>query len=92
MCIHMDPIVVNDEQINHDREMMREVIKAYDERFDFHDFRVVDGKERANFIFDLVIPHNYPKSNKEIISDLQAEILKKDKRAFLVITVEHSFT
>lgn len=92
MCIHMDPIVVNDEQINHDREMMREVIKAYDERFDFHDFRVVDGKERANFIFDLVIPHNYPKSNKEIISDLQAEVLKKDKRAFLVITVEHSFT
>lgn len=82
----------NDERINHDREMMREVIKEYDEKFDFHDFRVVDGKQRTNFIFDLVIPHNYPKSKQQIIKDLQAQIIKKDKRAFLVITVEHSFT
>ncbi len=91
MCIHMDPVAVNDEKINRYKEFMAEIIKEYDEKFTFHDFRVVDGRIKTNFIFDLVIPHQYPQSKREIISGLQKAVSEKDKNIFLVITVEHSF-
>lgn len=91
ICIHMDPIAVDNEQINEHKQMMKSVIKNYDADFSFHDFRVVEGRNRTNFIFDLVIPHKYPKSSSEIISDLQKEIKEKNEAVFLVVTVEHSF-
>ena len=91
ICIHMDPIAVNDETVNRYREFMAQIIKEYDGDFSFHDFRVVDGRMKTNFIFDLVIPHRYAKSSKQIISELQSAVDKKKENIFLVITVEHSF-
>lgn len=91
MCIHMDPVAVNDEKINGYKEFMAGVIKEYDSSFTFHDFRVVDGRLKTNFIFDLVIPHQYPKSKREIINGLQKAVSEKNQNIFLVITVEHSF-
>ncbi|MDE6752403.1 MAG: cation diffusion facilitator family transporter, partial [Eubacterium sp.] len=63
ICIHMDPVVVDDEKINEYKTVTAEIIKKYDENFSFHDFRVVEGKTHTNFIFDLVIPHQYKKEN-----------------------------
>lgn len=91
MCIHMDPIAVNDETVNKYREFMAQIIREYDESFTFHDFRVVDGRIKTNFVFDLVIPHRYPKKKQEIITDLQKAVNAKKDNIFLVITVEHSF-
>ena len=91
MCIHMDPIAVNDETVNAYRDFMAEIIKEYDESFTFHDFRVVDGRLKTNFIFDLVIPHQYQKKKQDIITDLQKAVDAKKDNIFLVITVEHSF-
>ena len=54
ICIHMDPIAVNDETVNKYREFMAQIIREYDESFTFHDFRVVDGRIKTNFVFDLV--------------------------------------
>lgn len=91
ICVHMDPIAVDNEQINEYKKMVKKVLNSYNSDFSFHDFRVVEGRNRTNFIFDLVIPHQYPKSGSEIISDLQNEIKKEDPTIFLVVTVEHSF-
>lgn len=91
MCIHMDPIAVNDETVNAYRDFMAKIIKEYDESFTFHDFRVVDGRLKTNFVFDLVIPHQYKKKKQQIIADLQKAVDAKRDNIFLVITVEHSF-
>ncbi|MCD7873316.1 MAG: cation diffusion facilitator family transporter, partial [Clostridiales bacterium] len=91
ICIHMDPIAVNNKQIDEYKKMINEVIMDYDKNFSFHDFRVIEGRFRTNIIFDLVIPHLYPKSRQEIIKDLQAKLDEKYKGFMLVITIEHSF-
>lgn len=91
ICIHMDPVAVNDEHINEYRNMIAEVISEYDPSFSFHDFRMVEGKHRTNIIFDLVIPHRYPKPNREILKELQERASARDKSVFLVITIENSF-
>ena len=56
MTIHMDPIEVDNEQINAFREMLWNVVKSIDNRLNFHDFRTVTGDTHVNLIFDLVVP------------------------------------
>ncbi len=91
ICIHMDPIVVDDEKINEYKTATAEIIKKYDENFSFHDFRVVEGKTHTNFIFDLVIPHQYKKENSVILKEIRSIFKEKNPDINLVITIEHSF-
>lgn len=91
MCIHMDPIAVNDENINRYKKIISEVIEEYDKDFKFHDFRIVEGKNQTNVIFDLVIPHKYEKANDVILKELRAKVKEKKKEINLVVTIEHSY-
>ncbi|MEZ3421849.1 MAG: cation diffusion facilitator family transporter [Eubacterium sp.] len=91
MCIHMDPVVVDDEKINSYREISAEIISGYDSSFSFHDFRVVEGKTHTNFIFDLVIPHRYKKENSQILKELRKLFREKHPDVNIVVTIEHSF-
>ena len=91
ICIHMDPIAVNDENINRYKKIISEVIEEYDKDFKFHDFRIVEGKNQTNVIFDLVIPHKYEKANDVILKELRAKVKEKKKEINLVVTIEHSY-
>lgn len=91
ICIHMDPVIVDDERIDSYKSFIKNIIKEYDERFSFHDFRVVEGPTHTNFIFDLVIPHEYDKDNNTILNDIKAKVKESRPDVFLVVTVEHSF-
>lgn len=91
ICIHMDPIAVNDENINRYKKIISEVIEEYDKDFKFHDFRIVEGKKQTNVIFDLVIPHKYEKANDVILKELRAKVKEKKKEINLVVTIEHSY-
>ena len=91
ICIHMDPIAVNDENINRYKKIISEVIEEYDKDFKFHDFRIVEGKKQTNVIFDLVIPHKYEKTNDVILKELREKVKEKKKEINLVITIEHSY-
>ena len=91
ICIHMDPIAVNDENINRYKKIISEVIEEYDKDFKFHDFRIVEGKKQTNVIFDLVIPYKYEKTNDVILKELRAKVKEKKKEINLVITIEHSY-
>lgn len=91
MCIHMDPVVVDDGKINEYKKIATQIIRDCDESFSLHDFRVVDSSRKTNLIFDLVIPYGYRKENSEILNELQENAKKKYPRLNLVITIEHSF-
>lgn len=91
MCIHMDPVVVDDEVINSYKKLTAEIIEKYDSSFSFHDFRVVEGNTHTNFIFDLVIPHRYKKENSAILKELRSTFKEQYPDINLVITIEHSF-
>ena len=91
ICIHMDPIVIDDEHINNLKSQASRIIKGYNEKFSFHDFRVVNGKENINLVFDLVIPHDKSLKNSTIINDLERLFKAEDERLNLVLTIEHSY-
>ena len=91
ICIHMDPVVVDDEKLKSYKEIMSEIVKEYDTDFTLHDFRVVEGVEKTNFIFDLVIPHKYKKGNNLILKEIQSTVWERYPNINLVITIEHAF-
>ncbi len=91
ICIHMDPVVVDDSRVNNYKNLIKNIISEYDKSFSFHDFRVVEGPTHTNLIFDLVIPHNYKKDNNTILTELRAKIKETHPDIFIVVTVEHSF-
>ena len=92
LVIHMDPVETRDKQVLDLKKEVEEVLKNLDARLDFHDFRVVTGKERINLIFDLVVPREYNAAMRETIKAKIAEKKqKKDQRYCCVITVENSY-
>ena len=89
--IHMDPIVVDNEEINQMRKFTEEIVESINSEFSIHDFRMTDGGERINLIFDLVITSDKNINVEEIISKIQEEIHKKNNKYYAVIKAEYSF-
>lgn len=90
ICIHMDPIAVNDEVVDKYKEVVDTIVKDYNTEFSFHDFRMVKGNTHTNLIFDLTVPHSYRDKSK-ITKDICARISNYDSTLNAVITVEHTF-
>lgn len=89
--IHMDPIVVDNKEINDMKDFTEKIVKELNPEFSIHDFRMTDGGKRVNLIFDLVVPRDKEYDKEEIIKNVQQKIHEKDKKYFAVIKVETSY-
>ncbi|MBR2431414.1 MAG: cation-efflux pump, partial [Clostridia bacterium] len=86
--IHMDPIVTDDEEINALKTKVIGATERVGKDFRIHDFRCVSGPTHTNLIFDVEIPFEEKRSNKEIISLIQGEIKVLDSAYFAVISID----
>ncbi|WP_276856024.1 cation diffusion facilitator family transporter [Enterocloster lavalensis] len=92
LVIHMDPVETHDGRIREFRDMLGEVLTELDSRLSFHDFRMVDGVEHINLIFDLVVPREYKAAVQDNLkARISAAVRKRDPRCACVITVENSY-
>ncbi len=91
ICVHMDPIVVNDEEVDAYKALTKDILSALNNEYSFHDFKMVKGPTHTNLIFDLVVPYDKKKTNVEILRELRNEFKEKDENINLVVTVEHSY-
>ena len=67
------------------------LVKAIDERFSIHDFRMTEGYTHINLIFDLTIPHDC-KLSKESIKNLINEGVKtKNPNLNVVCKIEYGY-
>jgi cation diffusion facilitator family transporter len=89
--IHMDPIVVDNEEINLMKEVTTNIVKKINENYSIHDFRMTDGGERVNLIFDLVVPTDEKVDKEELIGKIQRKIKEENEKYYAVIKVEHSY-
>ena len=90
--IHTDPIAVDNEYVNELKEMVYKCVVATDSTATIHDFRITDGENRINLIFDMVISSTHKPAEINKIADLVKErIRREDERFFPVITVDEAF-
>lgn len=92
LVIHMDPIETKNAKVDNYRKIAGEVLDQVDSRLSLHDFRIVDGKEQVNLIFDLVVPRDYtPQMKSQVKEQVASGIREKIRNSTCVITVENSY-
>lgn len=92
LVIHMDPIETKDTYVLQVREQVEQTLDALDPAVSIHDFRMVDGKEQVNLIFDMVVPFEYDKKKQDELHMTLIKLLQiVDHRYQCVITLERSY-
>lgn len=87
--IHMDPVVTKDERVTELKEKCQAILKDVEESLTLHDFRVVFGETHTNILFDVVVPHAFGMSDKEVIKLLQEKIWETiGRQYFIVVTID----
>ncbi|MBR6802133.1 MAG: cation transporter [Eubacteriaceae bacterium] len=89
--IHLDPIVVNDEEVTKMYKFTKAAAKAVDENFNIHDFRMTKGDTHINVIFDLVVPTDSKYSIDEAVKAVSAKITEEIPDCSAVIRGEHPY-
>ncbi len=64
--IHMDPIATDNERVMALRQEVSELVKSSYSELSIHDFRMVEGMDYANLIFDVVVPQGYFMTDTEV--------------------------
>ena len=92
LVIHMDPIEMKKEDSLRARHQVEEMLKALDPKVTIHDFRMVDGEEQKNLIFDMVVPIQYDKEKRKLLcQEARKRMSDIDARYQCVIVVESSY-
>lgn len=89
--IHMDPLEQNNTLTNTTRERVATIVRLIDPAITIHDFRMVTGPTHTNVIFDAVIPHSVPLSDKEVMRRIVDGVSALDGNYFAVVNIDKSF-
>ncbi len=89
---HLDPIVTDDEKVNSLHKLTMECVKEISPSLSIHDFRVVIGETHTNLIFDIMVPIDFPTSNRDLCQQIEQRVKTRDEKLFTVITVDRGYT
>ena len=87
--IHMDPIEVDNEELNRVKQQVKEKIKEWKEEITIHDFRMVPGVTHTNLIFDVVVTYDMGLKEQEVIEKVQGLIREINPLYIGVIQVDY---
>ncbi len=85
LVIHYDPIVTDDKELSRLRGAVEEILCKQDARITIHDFRMVQGNDHTNLIFDMVLPSELMKSRFEIKEKLDSELSQLDENKYYTV-------
>ena len=89
--IHMDPVVLNDEELNKYKDLVLKVIKEMNPEYSIHDFRIVKGPSHTNLVFDLLLPVDDDREHSDIRKELNEKVRAINPNLNLSIKIEHGF-
>lgn len=92
MVIHMDPVSVNCERTNKIKEQVTLAVTKVNPEYSIHDFRIVDGENQINLIFDMVVPFSTSDSSlQNDLSEIRRRISDADKRYNCIIQIDNQY-
>lgn len=95
LTIHLDPVLVNDENTELYKKMVLECLKQYDASIFIHDFRLIEKTSEDVLTFDLVIPDEIDNENSKnkIENDIfNATNYKLNKKVSVIIDFDSKDT
>lgn len=89
--IHMDPIAVNDPEVDALKKQLTEIIQSIDDTLKFHDFRIVKGPTHTNLIFDVLVPYNFTLKDNDLIDRIDQKVKECNPSYFIVAKIDHTY-
>lgn len=83
--IHTDPILVNDDKVNSTREVVKNILAEINPDLGMHDFRMTDGENRINLIFDLEVPYELSDKERKETVDMITKKIKEENPCFACV-------
>lgn len=74
LVAHLDPIRVHDETVTRLYDLTKQIVSEHPACLDFHDFRVVQGADQLNLIFDVAVDPACNQPETELRTELQEAI------------------
>lgn len=90
LTIHMDPLVLDDEDINELKVKLNYIISNIDSNLTFHDLRMIKRDYNNTILFDIVVPYNFKYSNEEIKKMIEDKLICNYKYN-LIIGFDHKY-
>ena len=90
LVIHMDPVLIDDEETNSLKKETIKIIKDIDERLSMHDFRISHGITKK-VIFDIVVPAKFKMDDEKLISEIKNNILNINSGYEVIITIDKNY-
>ena len=92
LVIHMDPTPASCDRIGCLKQEVLQVVQAIDPVYTIHDFRVTEGENRINLIFDLVVPAETSNERRKALTENICQSLKeRDPRYCCVIQIDNAY-
>lgn len=92
IVVHLDPTVLDCEETNELKEVVRQILFDIDPIITFHDFRVVYGETAKNVLFDVVVPPKFKYSDDELISLIKNRVNEAGNgNLYAVVVVDRSY-
>ena len=89
--IHMDPVDINDGELNTLRQVVSQAVAQLSEKASFHDLRVVRASDHLNVLFDVMLPFDVKISEKEAISQVTGYIKAQRSDCECIIKIDTDF-
>ena len=74
LVVHMDPVILDDEELNNYKRIVTNLINNQYEKFNLHDFRLIRTYGRKLLLFDCAIPSEYTEKKYDIKHDLERRV------------------
>lgn len=89
IVLHTDPVSTLNERVRYYRSAVEDIVLSENPLCSIHDFRITDGNERINLIFDLAVPFDIPPAERSRhIQNIKAAAEEKFPEAAAVIKVD----
>lgn len=93
LVIHMDPINIDDNEINRTRIKIEEILKNFPEVRTIHDFRIVGKEPNKNILFDIVVSRDIPHDKlPSLVAEIKNAVHRKYPSYNLVIECDRDYT
>lgn len=74
LVVHLDPTVLDSEEVNELKQVVKNILNDIDPIITFHDFRVVTGDKHKNVLFDVVVPPEYKYADIQLIDMIKNRV------------------
>ena len=88
----MDPIATRDETVNSTRSQVARLVLEIDPKATIHDFRMVQGTNNTNLIFDMVLPVESGLSSQQARDRVCELVREKMPGCQAVVHIDKAYT